>query len=227
MRLLVVEDEGRTGEYLQQGLDEAGFVVDLVDNGSDGQRLAMTEDYDLMVLDETLAEVDGRGMVQSLRRVGRCVPILLLTECDAVARGAGEFEPGNGGYLIKPFSFSELLAAVRAMLRRGDAPARCDRLEAADLVLDLAHRLATRAGRPVSLTPDEFALLELLMRSQGEVLPRSLIAARVWGMSFDCDSSAVDIAVRRLQAKIDDGCETRLVRTVRAMGYVLARPDDL
>jgi two-component system copper resistance phosphate regulon response regulator CusR len=227
MRLLVVEDEGRTGEYLQQGLDEAGYAVDLADNGSDGQRLAMTEDYDLMVLDETLAEVEGRGIIQSLRRAGRCVPVLLLTECNALTRGAGEFNPGEDGYLTKPFSFSELLAAVRAMPRRGDAPAPCDRLEAADLVLDLAHRLATRAGRLVSLTSDEFALLELLMRSQGEVLPRSLIAARVWGMSFDCDSSAVDIAVHRLHAKIDDGFEPKLVRTVRAMGYVLARPDEL
>ncbi|MEO8123175.1 MAG: winged helix-turn-helix domain-containing protein [Burkholderiales bacterium] len=227
MRLLVVEDEGRIGDYLQQGLGEAGFVVDLVDNGSDGQRLAMTEDYDLMVLDETLAEVDGRRIVQSLRRAGRCVPVLLLTECNALARGAGEFEPGKDGYLIKPFSFSELLAGVRAMLRRGDMLVPCDRLEAADLVLDLAYRLATRAGRLVSLTPDEFALLELLMRSQGEVLPRSLIAARVWGMSFDCDSNAVDIAVRRLQAKIDDGFEPQLVRTVRAMGYVLTRPDKM
>ncbi|KAA6127091.1 heavy metal response regulator transcription factor [Cupriavidus cauae] len=226
MKLLVVEDEAKTGEYLRQGLTEAGFVVDLAANGLDGQHLAMTEPYDLIVLDVMLPDVDGWRIVQTLRAADNRVPVLFLTARDSVADRVKGLELGADDYLVKPFAFAELLARVRTLLRRGATQVALDRIQIADLVLDLARRRATRAGRRIVLTNKEFSLLELLARRRGEVLPRSLIASQVWDMNFDSDSNVIDVAIRRLRAKIDDDFDLKLIQTVRGMGYVLENPED-
>ena len=226
MKLLVVEDESKTGDYLRQGLTEAGFVVDLARTGLDGHHLAMTEAYDLILLDVMLPDVDGWRIVQSLREAGRGTPVLFLTARDSVEDRVKGLELGADDYLVKPFAFAELLARVRTLLRRGQAPVQADRLQVADLVLDLARRRATRAGVRITLTGKEFALLELLVRRAGEVLPRSLIASQVWDMNFDSDTNVIDVAIRRLRAKIDDDFEPKLIQTVRGMGYSVEAPDD-
>ncbi|MES2089517.1 MAG: heavy metal response regulator transcription factor [Pseudomonadota bacterium] len=226
MKLLVVEDESKTGDYLRQGLMEAGFVVDLARTGLDGHHLAMTEAYDLIVLDVMLPDVDGWRIIQSLRDAGKFTPVLFLTARDSVEDRVKGLELGDD-YLVKPFAFSELLARVRTLLRRGHAPLQSDRLQVADLVLDLAKRRATRGSVRITLTSKEFALLELLVRRQGEVLPRSLIASQVWDMNFDSDTNVIDVAIRRLRAKIDDEFEPKLIQTVRGMGYRVEAPDAL
>ncbi|HMN33977.1 MAG: heavy metal response regulator transcription factor [Chiayiivirga sp.] len=225
MRLLVVEDEEKTGDYVRQGLTEAGFVVDLARNGLDGRHLAATGDYDLIVLDVMLPDVDGWSILRSLRSGGSQVPVLFLTARSAVEDRVQGLELGADDYLIKPFAFSELLARVRTLLRRGAAPVNPDFIRIADLELDLPRRRAARGGQRINLTPKEFALLELLARRQGEVLPRSLIASQVWDMNFDSDTNVIDVAIRRLRAKIDEGFEPRLIHTVRGMGYRLDLPD--
>ena len=225
MKILIVEDEAKTGDYLRQGLGEAGFVVDLARDGLDGLHLALTESYDLAVLDVMLPGIDGWQVLQGIRRTGREFPVLFLTARDEVDDRVHGLELGADDYLVKPFAFTELLARVRALLRRGAKVKETDSLRAADLELDLLRRRVTRAGRRIDLTAKEFALLELLLRRQGEVLPRSLIASQVWDMNFDSDTNVVDVAVRRLRAKIDDAFEAKLIRTVRGMGYVLETPE--
>ncbi|AZG16580.1 heavy metal response regulator transcription factor [Cupriavidus pauculus] len=225
MKLLVVEDEPKTGEYLRQGLTEAGFVVDLVGNGVDGRHLALSEAYDLVILDVMLPDLDGWRVMQSIRAAEKSVPVLFLTARDAVADRVKGLELGADDYLVKPFAFSELLARVRTLLRRGNAQLAMERIQIGDLVLDLPRRRATRAGRRIVLTSKEFALLELFARRRGEVLPRSLIASQVWDMNFDSDSNVIDVAIRRLRAKIDDDFDVKLLQTVRGMGYVLEAPE--
>ncbi|MDP3082586.1 MAG: heavy metal response regulator transcription factor, partial [Rubrivivax sp.] len=212
-------------DYLRQGLSEAGFIVDLARTGLDGHHLAMTADFDLIVLDVMLPDVDGWRILQSLRSAGRRTPVLFLTARDSVDDRVKGLELGADDYLVKPFAFAELLARVRTLLRRGSVPLADDRLALADLVLDLPRRRAQRGGHKLNLTAKEFALLELLMRRQGEVLPRSLIASQVWDMNFDSDSNAIDVAIRRLRIKVDEGFEPKLIQTVRGMGYMLDLPD--
>lgn len=225
MKLLVVEDEIKTGEYLKQGLTEAGFVVDLAHNGLDGHHLAMTESYDLIILDVMLPDIDGWRIVQSLREANRNTPAMFLTARDSVDDRVKGLELGADDYLVKPFAFSELLARVRTLLRRGGAAVIIEQIQIADLTLDLPRRRATRSEKRINLTGKEFALLELLARRQGEVLPRSLIASQVWDMNFDSDTNVIDVAIRRLRAKIDDPFEPKLIHTVRGMGYKLEVPD--
>jgi two-component system copper resistance phosphate regulon response regulator CusR len=225
VKLLVVEDESKTGDYLRQGLMEAGFVVDLARTGLDGHHQAMTEAYDLIVLDVMLPDIDGWRIIASLRDAGKLTPVLFLTARDSVEDRVKGLEQGADDYLVKPFAFAELLARVRTLLRRGHAPMQSDRLQVADLILDLAKRRATRGGVRINLTGKEFALLELLVRRQGEVLPRSLIASQVWDMNFDSDTNVIDVAIRRLRAKIDDEFEPKLIQTVRGMGYSVEAPD--
>ena len=227
MKLLVVEDENKTANYVRQGLTEAGFVVDLARNGMDGHHMAMCETYDLVVLDVMLPDVDGWRVMRSLREACNPVPVMFLTARGSVDDRVKGLDLGADDYLVKPFAFSELLARVRTLLRRGSVPSQPDRIQVADLVLDLPRRRATRAGQRIHLTNKEFALLELLARRQGEVLPRTLIVSQVWDINFDSDSNVIDVAIRRLRAKIDDAFEPKLVHTVRGVGYTLDVPDDV
>lgn len=222
MKILIVEDEPKTGEYLRQGLNEAGFVADLAANGSDGLHLALHGEYDLVILDVMLPELDGWQVLASLRRRGLEMPVLFLTARDQVEDRVKGLELGADDYLVKPFSFAELLARVRTILRRGRGGGLDSNvLRVADLELDLLRRRVTRCGKRIDLTAKEFGLLELLMRRQGEVLPRSLIASQVWDMNFDSDTNVIEVAMRRLRLKIDDGQSVKLIQTVRGMGYVL------
>lgn len=224
MKILIVEDEQKTGDYLKQGLSEAGFVADLARDGVDGLHLALTDDYDVVVLDVMLPRLDGWQVLREIRHKGKHMPVLFLTARDQVEDRVKGLEFGADDYLVKPFAFSELLARVRALLRRGRTN-EPELFQVADLELDLLRRRVTRAGKRIDLTAKEFALLELLLRRQGEVLPRSLIASQVWDMNFDSDTNVIEVAVRRLRAKIDDDFEPKLIRTVRGMGYVLEIPE--
>lgn len=224
MKILVVEDEPKTGTYLKQGLVEAGFVVDLATNGLDGLHLASTESYELAILDVMLPGIDGWQVLQGIRRAGQEMPVLFLTARDQVEDRVKGLELGADDYLVKPFAFSELLARVRTLLRRGGKAKEAEFLRVADLELDLLRHRVSRAGKRIDLTAKEFTLLELLLRRQGEVLPRSLIASQVWDMNFDSDTNVIEVAVRRLRAKVDDDFTIKLIRTVRGMGYVLEGP---
>ncbi|TRZ97615.1 MAG: response regulator [Rhodocyclaceae bacterium] len=221
MKILVVEDEIKTGDYLRQGLMEAGFVVDLARDGLDGLHLALTEAYDLTILDVMLPGIDGWSVLQGIRKAGKDMPALFLTARDQIEDRVKGLELGADDYLVKPFAFAELLARVRTLLRRGSRGTEPERLRVADLELDLLRRRLTRGSQRIDLTAKEFALLELLLRRRGEVLPRSLIASQIWDMNFDSDTNVIEVAVRRLRAKMDDGFEPKLIRTVRGMGYVL------
>lgn len=220
MKILVVEDEAKTGAYLKQGLVEAGFVVDLARDGVDGLHLGVSGDYALAILDVMLPKMNGWDILAGMRRAGCETPVLFLTARDQVEDRVKGLELGADDYLVKPFAFSELLARVRTLLRRGNRIKEPEQLRAADLELDLLRRRVTRAGQRIDLTAKEFALLELLLRRRGEVLPRSLIASQIWDMNFDSDTNVIEVAVRRLRAKMDDGFEPKLIRTVRGMGYV-------
>ncbi|HEX4939427.1 MAG TPA: heavy metal response regulator transcription factor [Candidatus Kapabacteria bacterium] len=221
MKILIVEDEPKTGEYLRQGLSEAGFVIELVQNGNDGLHRALQNEYDLVILDVMLPGLNGWEVLQSIRKHGLQMPVLFLTARDQVDDRVKGLEMGADDYLVKPFSFAELLARVRTILRRGRGGIDAKTLSVADLELDLLRRRATRGGRRIDLTAKEFGLLELLMRRHGEVLPRSLIASQVWDMNFDSDTNVVEVAMRRLRSKVDDEFGQKLIHTVRGMGYVL------
>ena len=229
MKILIIEDEPKTGAYLRQGLTEAGFVTDLAQTGTDGLHLALQGEHDLVVLDVMLPGLNGWQVLQALRGQGLHMPVLFLTARDEVQDRVKGLELGADDYLVKPFSFAELLARVRTLLRRGrgagSASADTPTLRVADLELDLLRRRVSRAGKRIDLTAKEFGLLELLMRRHGEVLPRTLIASQVWDMNFDSDTNVIDVAVRRLRAKVDEGFEPRLIQTVRGMGYVLEAPE--
>jgi len=226
MKILVIEDEPKTGRYLRRGMCEAGFIADLAPDGRDGLQMALTEGYDLIVLDVMLPGIDGWEVLRGIRRAGNSVPVLFLTARDDVEDRVKGLELGADDYLVKPFAFSELLARVRTLLRRGKVGPPLENLSVANLELDMVRRRVTRAGKRISVTAKEFALLELLMRRRGEVLPRPLIASQVWDMNFDSDTNVIDVAVRRLRAKIDDDFDVKLIRTVRGMGYVLEAPEE-
>ena len=226
MKILIIEDEPKTGSYLKQGLTEAGFVVDLMRDGLDGMHMAMSEPYELVILDVMLPTLDGWRVLQNIRNAGKEMPVLMLTARDGVEDRVKGLELGADDYLIKPFAFAELLARVRTLLRRGGKSKEPELLFAADLELNLLRRRVTRSGKKIDLTAKEFSLLELLLRRKGEVLPRSLIASQVWDMNFDSDTNVIEVAMRRLRAKVDDDFEPKLIRTVRGMGYVLEIPDQ-
>jgi two-component system copper resistance phosphate regulon response regulator CusR len=220
VKILIIEDEAKTAAYLQKGLSEEGFVADTAPTGDEGMRLAHLSPYDLIILDVMLPGRDGWSIMENLRKEGSLTPVLFLTARDTVQDRVRGLELGADDYLVKPFAFSELLARVRSVLRRG--PNRqLGPLKLADLEIDLAGHRISRAGKRLDLTPKEFALLSLLARRTGEVLSRTLIAEQIWDMNFDSDSNVVDVHVRRLRMKVDDPFETKLIHTVRGVGYVL------
>ncbi len=224
MRILVVEDDPRLADYLHRALGESGYVIDVARDGIDGRRLALDGEYALLVLDIMLPGIDGFGVLKALRERRR-TPVLMLTARERIEDRVRGLQAGADDYLVKPFAFSELLARVGALLRRGAAsatPAATPTLlHLADLELDLVSRKAQRAGQRLHLTAKEFALLTLLMRRQGQILARSTLAEQVWDMNFDSDTNVVEVAVRRLRAKIDDPFRGKLLHNVRGMGYVL------
>jgi two-component system copper resistance phosphate regulon response regulator CusR len=219
MHILIVEDERKTREYLQKGLGESGYVVDTAADGVDGLHLALTGDYDLVILDVMLPGADGRQVLRALRRE-KPTPVMFLTARDELEDRVGGLELGADDYLVKPFAFAELLARVRTVLRRG-TPREPEVLRIGDLEVDVIRRRARRGEDRIGLTNQEFALLSLLARRAGEVLSRSYITSQVWDINFDTDTNVVEVAVRRLRAKLDDPYPRKLVHTVRGMGYVL------
>lgn len=225
MKLLVAEDEPKTGVYLQQGLTEAGFTVDRVMTGTDALQQAQSEAYDLLILDVMMPGLDGWDVLRKIRAAGQDVPVLFLTARDGVDDRVKGLELGADDYLVKPFAFSELLARFRTLLRRGNGGSAQTTMKMADLEVDLLKRRATRNGKRIDLTAKEFSLLELLMRRRGEVLPKSLIASQVWDMNFDSDTNVIEVAIRRLRAKIDDDFAPKLIHTARGMGYMMDVPE--
>ncbi|MEK8079126.1 heavy metal response regulator transcription factor [Pseudomonas sp. XK-1] len=219
MRILVVEDEVKTADYLRKGLGESGYMVEVALNGLDGQHLVQESEFDLIILDVMLPGLDGWQLLQIIRRKSQ-TPVLFLTARDAIEDRVKGLELGADDYLIKPFSYAELLARVRTLLRRGP-PREVEQFQVADLHLDLLKRRVTRNGERLILTNKEFALLHLLLSREGEVLSRALIASHVWQMNFDSDTNVVDVAIRRLRAKVDDPYPIKLIHTVRGMGYML------
>ena len=223
MRTLIVEDDRDTADYLQRGLGENGYVSDVARDGVDGLHLALTGEYDLVVLDVMLPGIDGWQLIRELRRQ-KATPVIFLSARDEVADRVKGLELGADDYLIKPFAFSELLARVRTLLRR--APERePDVLQIDGLELDVhAHRVS-REGAPLHLTNKEFALLHLLLRRRGEVLSRTVIAEQVWDMNFDSNTNVIDAVIRRLRSKVDDPYPRKLIHTLRGVGYVLEHRD--
>ena len=227
MRLLVIEDEPKLAAYLHKGLTEEGFVVDVAHHGVDGLHLAMECDYDLLVLDAMLPGIDGLGVLAALRQ-SKQTPVLMLTARVRVEDRVKGLQSGADDYLVKPFAFSELVARIQVLLRRGRPRSAAGEtvLGLADLEVDLLRRKATRAGQRLELTAKEFNLLVLLLRRQGEVLSRTEIAEQVWDMNFDSATNVIDVAIRRLRAKLDAPFERALLHTVRGMGYVLEARDE-
>jgi two-component system copper resistance phosphate regulon response regulator CusR len=219
MRVLVVEDEVKTGDYLSKGLTESGFVVDLARTGPEGLHMATEGEYDLIVLDVMLPGMDGWAVLKRLRE-HKQMPVLFLTARDDVEDRVKGLELGADDYLVKPFAFTELLARMRTLLRRG-AAREPDTFQISDLNIDVLRRRVMRGSARIDLTAKEFALLHLLAKRQGEVLSRSFIASQVWDMNFDSDTNVVEVAVRRLRGKMDDSFDKKLLHTVRGMGYVL------
>jgi two-component system, OmpR family, copper resistance phosphate regulon response regulator CusR len=222
VKILVIEDEPKAAEYLRQGLSESGYAVEVAHNGTDGLHAAATGDHDLVILDVMLPGIDGFAVLSALR-TSRQVPVLMLTargKTDDKVRG---FDLGADDYLVKPFQFPELLARVRALLKRGQPQAADPVLRVGDLEIDAVRHRATREGQRIDLTAKEFALLSLLAQRNGEVLSRTQIASLVWDIHFDSDSNVVEVAMRRLRAKIDDPFADKLIHTVRGVGYVLER----
>ncbi|TAK78084.1 MAG: response regulator [Gammaproteobacteria bacterium] len=222
MRILVIEDEPKTAAFLQKGLTENGFIVNLAHNGQDGVHLATTIHHDLIILDVTLPKLDGWSVLTEIRQHNKKIPVLFLSARDEIQARVKGLSLGADDYLIKPFSFLELLARIHSLLRRSQAHVQEPPiLRIADLEIDVHKHKATRNSQRLDLTPKEFALLSLLARHQGQLLSRTLIAEQVWDMNFDSDTNVVDVAVRRLRSKLDDPFAKKLIHTIRGVGYVL------
>ena len=225
LRILLIEDDAETAAYVTAGLREAGHEVAVSGDGRDGLFQASGQDWDLLLVDRMLPRIDGLALVRTLRAGGIETPVLFLTTLGGIDDRVGGLNAGGDDYLVKPFAFSELLARIHALLRRGrgqEPPV----LALGDLELDLVRRKAQRAGSRLDLTAKEFTLLALLLRRQGQVLSRTVLAEQVWDMNFDGDTNVIEVAVRRLRVKLDDPFDIRLLHTVRGMGYVLEQRDS-
>ncbi|HEY3278356.1 MAG TPA: heavy metal response regulator transcription factor [Syntrophorhabdaceae bacterium] len=220
MRALIVEDEKKTSQYLKKGLSEHGFVVDVAENGEDGLHLAVTGDYAIVILDIMLPGRDGWSVIRELRASGKQTPVLFLTARDSLQDRINGLELGGDDYLVKPFAFSELLARIRTILRRGP-DRQSDTVRIADMEIDPVRHRVTRAGKRLDLSPKEFLILWLLARHAGEVVTRTFISEQVWDINFDSDTNVVDVAILRLRRKADDPFPVKLIHTVRGVGYVL------
>jgi len=229
LKLLIVEDERKAGEYLQKGLIESGYIVDLVHNGVDGLYQATSEEYDLILLDIMLPKLDGWQVLNTLRNSEIYTPVIMLTAKEQVEDRVRGFELGANDYVVKPYAFAELLARIQNVFRHhvsSPSTNTSQTLRVADLELDMVKRVATRSGYSMSLTAKEFTLLELLMRKQGQVLSRTTIASLVWDMNFDSDTNVIDVAIKRLRNKVDKPFDRPLIHTVRGMGYKLEDADN-
>ncbi len=224
MRLLVIEDDAKTGEYVSRGLTEEGHVCDVLEDGQDGLFQAMREPYDVLIVDRMVPGLDGLSLVKALRSAGNRTPVLFLTAIGGIDDRVEGLEAGADDYLVKPFAFSELLARVNALSRRPPAVTEKVVLKTADLSMDLIRRRVTRAGKSIDLQPREFTLLEVLMRAEGRVLTRTMLLDRVWGIHFDPGTSVVESHISRLRAKMDRPFDTQLLHTVRNTGYTLHAP---
>ena len=221
MRILVVEDDAKIASFVVKGLEQAGFVVDHAADGQDGLHLALTEAYDAAVVDLMLPRLDGLSLIEELRRQQKDTPVIILSAKRTVADRVKGLQTGSDDYLVKPFSFAELLARVQALIRRGSGAAHPTRLAVGDLAVDLLSREVTRGGTPISLQPREFILLEYLMRQAGRVVSKTMILEHVWDYSFDPQTNVVDVLVCRLRNKVDRDFEPKLIHTIRGVGYVL------
>lgn len=224
MRILIIEDERKLADYLCKGLTENNYVADVARDGINGLHAAREGNYDIVLLDVMLPGIDGYTILKELRQ-DKPTHVIMLTARDQVEDRVRGLEGGADDYLVKPFAFSELLARIHAVLRRGSTQEPTT-LQLGDLSLDLARRRVTRAGVRINLTAKEFTLLTLLLRRHGEVISRTVLAEKVWEMNFDGDTNAIEVAVRRLRAKLDDPFDTKLLHTVRGMGYVLELRDS-
>lgn len=227
MKLLVIEDQETTAQYLAKGLKENGFVVDTVSDGEQGLIAVKMGNYDLIILDGLLPKIDGWTLVKKIRDLGEPIPILFLSARDSLEDRVRGLENGADSYLIKPFAFTELLAQVKSLLRRKRTAFQMDRLTVSDLIVDLHQQRATRGGKKLDLTPKELLLLILLVRRKGDVLSRTLIAEQIWGMNFDSDTNVVDVHIRRLRLKVDEPFSTKLIQTVRGFGYSINDPIEI
>jgi len=220
VHILVIEDEAKTSAFIKKGLTENGMFVDTCEDGLKGLALAKTITYDLILLDVMIPLLDGWSVVQDLRASGMHTPVIFLTALDAVTDRVKGLELGADDYLVKPFAFSELMARVRTILRRG--PVRVDeKIRLEDLEIDPRQHKANRAGQDLHLTPKELKLLSHLARFAGEIVSRTSITETVWDINFDTGTNMVEAAIRRLRAKVDDPFERKLIHTVRGVGYVL------
>ena len=221
MRVLLVEDDRRTADYVRRGLGEAGHTADVAGDGSAGLFMAETGAYDVLIVDRMLPGRDGLEMVRDLRQGGLATPVLFLTALGGVGDRVSGLESGADDYLVKPFAFSELLARIQALARRPPLSRATSRLAAADLEMDLQGRIVARSGRRIELTAQEFKLLEFMLQRMGHVVTRTMLLEGVWGLHFEPRTNVVDAHISRLRGKIDKGFETELIRTVRGVGYTI------
>ncbi|MEI6437145.1 MAG: response regulator transcription factor [Candidatus Omnitrophota bacterium] len=220
MRILVIEDERKLSSFIKRGLKEAGYAVDVADNGEDGLFQAQAQPYDLIVLDVMLPGRDGIDVCRKLRKDRNVTPVLMLTARDDLQDKVQGLDAGADDYLTKPFSFPEFLARIRALLRR-NRPEKATRLKVADLELDLLTRQATRAGKEIVLTPTEYGLLEYLMLNAGQVVTRTMISEHVWNDDFDSFTNIINVYVNYLRNKIDTGHDKKLITSLRGVGYMI------
>jgi len=221
MRILLVEDDTTMAHFIEKGLNEEGFAVDHVGNGEDGLHMALNEPYDAAILDIMLPKLNGLAVLQHMRESGIATPVLILSAKRSVDDRVKGLQSGGDDYLTKPFAFTELVARLRALIRRSTGTADPTALDAADLHVDLLSRVVTRGATPIELQPKEYALLEYLMRNKGRVVTKTMIIEHVWNYNFDPETNVVEARICRLRDKIDKGREPKLIHTIRGAGYVL------